>query len=1104
MTLHNLLQSDACLHLGWILLHSLWQFALIGLIAAVLLACLRSRSHARHAIAYAALLLMALAPLVTYVLIPPPTSLFYADAEIPSTGEAIASHPVSPPSVVVPMPIPPDEATSVADSAPMPGAQAIEVAAVESYLTSPSLSETRAVDKQLARYLAWLAPFWLAGVLALALRQLGGWLLARRVLRAATPIADRGLRNRLETLIRTMGVRRTVRVMQSAIAGVPMVLGTFRPVLIVPASLVTGLSPDQWDAILAHELAHIRRYDYVLNLLQIVVETLLFYHPAVWWLSRRIRVERELCCDDLATQSCGSPVALAEGLAAIEAARLQGENARLAVTAVGDGRRGLTLRRVRRILGFDETPDRRRVAWLAGLLVLVVIAIGGVAGHLAGAVENEALAAGEAGEDSEEVAEEAEADREPESWEISRIYDAAWMRDHLMHYEVLPKPITVPAIRGIVVDSSEKPVPDADIRSHTPRQWTKLFNGGKLRPSKNEPYTKTNAKGRFGLPERTEPYRVLVAHEKGVASISHEELINADGRIVLQPWARIEGTFVLDGKPQPGEKIILYMNTIPWSYSPGGPRLTLDYETKTDEQGRFAIEGVPPLSGRAHHVSRLGRVSHGIRMVCQPGKTTRADIGWGRTITGRLRVDASNVDWTGASVTVRHERPPLPCPPGLIESGNEDAINEWRREWAKTVLGQAHIDELNQLINLSYPGEVTADGTFQVHGVPEGRYELWSHTRQPAASAKTPIVVDATTGPRVNLNEIDLSEAETKTPTGRTTAESSGTKQQSQSSHDHSHESEAAEESEKELPTLKVHVLDKDGKPVARACVLLYDRNHYMAGMTVDFEQVTKYTDKDGWADFGTLPQDFVCVQVQPREGAFDGSYAVISETEGKFVHTNPGRPLIDIQTSEETVTLVFTMRRGVDVTFDMVDAETGEQVFWSHAFYWDERRERWWTIALIDGGGQHNFTTIVEEMSDRQLRAAAEGYYPVDFRLDAKLELGKKFKQKIELKPAPEVRFTVLTPEGKPAKDAKFKKICPEGLGNMLSSKNQTDEDGALVISYPAEGDLARFEITHESGRAEFAIKDLPDPIIIEEDGKRKEVTPWLQVRLVRGTGNR
>lgn len=1096
MSVHNLLQSDVCLHLGWILLHSLWQFALIGLAAAILLACLRSRSHTRHAVAYTALLLMALAPLATYAFVPPPPLPLVADAMGPS-GNAIASDSVSLPSAEAVTPISPNEAAAVADSVSTSEALAIEVAAVESNATSPTPSETSAVDERVARYSAWFAPFWLAGVLALALRQVGGWLLARRVLRTATPIPDNGLRNRLETLIATMGIRRTVRVVQSAIAGVPMVLGTFRPVLIVPASLVTGLSPDQWDAILAHELAHIRRYDYLLNLLQIVVETLLFYHPAVWWLSRRIRIERELCCDDLATQFCGSPVALAEGLAAIEAARLQGDNARLAVAAVGDGRRGLTLRRVRRILGFAETRDRRSVAWLAGLLVLLVIAIGGVAGHLTGAIESEVLAADEPGDDSKEVAQEIEIDAEPKSWEISKIYDPAWMRDRLMHYEVLPKPITVPAIRGIVVDPSGNPVADADIRSHTPRQWTGLHNGGKLRPSKNQPFTKTNAQGKFGLPERTEPYRVLVAHEKGVASVSHEELINADGRIVLQLWSRIEGTFVLDGKPQPGERIILYMSTIPWSYSPGGPRLTLDYETKTDERGRFAFEGVPPLSGRVHHVSKLGHVRHGVRMACEPGKTTHADIGQGRTIQGRLRVAASDADWTGASVTVRHQRPPLPCPPGLLESGSEEAINEWRREWAKTVLGQAHIDELNQLINLNYPGEINADGTFKVHGVPEGRYELWSHIRQPGASGRTPIVIDATTGPRINLNEIDLMEAETTAATGGTPAESSDEKHDHQTSDDHSHESEVADESAKKLPRLKVHVLDKDGKPVVRACVLLYDRNHYMAGMTVDFEQVTKYTDKDGWADFGTLPQDFVCVQVQPREGAFDGTYAVICESNGEYVHTNPARPLIDIQNGKETVTLVFTMRRGVNVTFDIVDAETGERVVWSHAYYKDEQRDRWWTIALADGGGQHTFATIVEEMSDWQLRAAANGYYPVNFRLNERLEVGKKYTQRIELKPAPDIRFKILTPDGKPARDAQVNRLHATGLRNLLVQKDQIDEDGALSITYPAHGDLTRFEFTHESGRAEFAIKDLPDPIVIDVDGKREEVTPWLQVQL-------
>ena len=103
----------------------------------------------------------------------------------------------------------------------------------------------------------------------------------------------------------------------------------------MPVSALAGLTPRQVEAILAHELAHIRRHDYVVNLLQTVVETLLFYHPAVWWLSHRIRVERENCCDDLAVSLCGDPVAYAAALA--PATSLGERVARLAELRAAEG-----------------------------------------------------------------------------------------------------------------------------------------------------------------------------------------------------------------------------------------------------------------------------------------------------------------------------------------------------------------------------------------------------------------------------------------------------------------------------------------------------------------------------------------------------------------------------------------------------------------------------------------------------------------------------------------------------------------------------------------------------------------------------------------------
>ena len=131
-----------------------------------------------------------------------------------------------------------------------------------------------------------------------------------------------------------------------------------KPVVLLPASALAGLTPQQLEAILAHELAHIRRHDYLVNLLQTLVETLLFYHPAVWWLSRRIRIERENCCDDLAVSLCGDPCTYARALADLEA--LRGPARSLAMAANG----GSLLQRVRRLLG--APTSRRTRPGLAG------------------------------------------------------------------------------------------------------------------------------------------------------------------------------------------------------------------------------------------------------------------------------------------------------------------------------------------------------------------------------------------------------------------------------------------------------------------------------------------------------------------------------------------------------------------------------------------------------------------------------------------------------------------------------------------------------------------------------------------------------------------
>jgi TonB family protein len=186
-------------------------------------------------------------------------------------------------------------------------------------LTTPIPSPVRQSD-WLAGIEAWAIPVWSCGVLIFSFRMLWGCTQVA-VLRRRGESADARLLAAVDALARRMGVARAVRVLLSPAADSPSVTGWLSPVILLPISAIAGLTPDQLEAVLAHELAHIRRHDYLVNLLQMAAETLLFYHPAVWWISTRIRHERELCCDDLAVQASGGALCYARALTALEKMR---------------------------------------------------------------------------------------------------------------------------------------------------------------------------------------------------------------------------------------------------------------------------------------------------------------------------------------------------------------------------------------------------------------------------------------------------------------------------------------------------------------------------------------------------------------------------------------------------------------------------------------------------------------------------------------------------------------------------------------------------------------------------------------------------------------
>jgi len=212
--------------------------------------------------------------------------------------------------------------------------------------------------------LPWLVGGWILGVMAFAIRFGLGWRAVRHLTQVPLPALSAAWQERFVELCQMAGVRPAVRMGETAAVLVPLVVGWMKPVILLPLGVLMQLPTGQVETILLHELAHIRRHDFLVNLLQSVVETLFFYHPAVRSISRRIREERERVCDDLVVEWCRNPVAYAEALTTFETLRRNS----LALAATGDGD---LLARVRRIVAGVE--PRQRLASLfavAGFLTI--------------------------------------------------------------------------------------------------------------------------------------------------------------------------------------------------------------------------------------------------------------------------------------------------------------------------------------------------------------------------------------------------------------------------------------------------------------------------------------------------------------------------------------------------------------------------------------------------------------------------------------------------------------------------------------------------------------------------------------------------------------
>jgi len=574
----DILQHPFVFRLGSTLLHFVWQGAVLGAIAGLLLIALRrGSSQARCATLLVILGLATACPICTFALLgertEPRTVVEAAELHNPAAS-TIQSIPTEPTLSEAP-------ASQVVLNAEPPAALALDGRNSEIY-------EPQARGLQLGRIarnaIPWLVVGWCCGVTLLALRMLGGWWRARTFLtRHVQPLRD-AWQPAIERLTETLQVQRAVRCLESTLVSVPITIGWLRPVVVVPTSVLTGLAPDVVECVLAHELAHVRRHDYFVNLLQCAIEVLLFYHPVVWWLSRSIRQEREQVCDELAVSVTGDRFAYSRALLSVADLAIQPTS--LAVAADG----GELKQRVQKLVGVPDRSVRNSVGPAVTSLALM---LGGIAYLLAPSIE---------------------ADETTSSEERAALHQPPRVEAFGEgKFRLLP-------ISGQVVDAKGQPVAGTQVYL---REAARGRTSKKMPAKSNDlALTTTDSGGRFrftDVPAEEDDLRVdLLVLAEGYAlgwkhlpgGVPQENI-----RIVLKPESRLSGQVVDEsGNPVSEATVQLqYVMSIRhitqadleegrWPRSDDARYAHLrgfraPPSAKTDSQGRFTLKGLPPGHG---------------------------------------------------------------------------------------------------------------------------------------------------------------------------------------------------------------------------------------------------------------------------------------------------------------------------------------------------------------------------------------------------------------------------------------------------------------------------------------------------------------------------
>ncbi len=331
MFLENLIPEALFNQIGWVIVHFAWQASLIALVTGIILFTLqRANANTRYIICCLALIVMIILPICTFMSNSHTTIQHYISA---STEE-----------------LSPIEKKDVYWNGQMIGTQH------RSHVIS--LSRWKIILNHVESNLSYITLGWFIGIALISTYRLIGFArlngLIRKTRMALEPLWER----KILKLIKRLNINQKIRIFQSPHIDVPAVIGWFKPILLVPVSFFTGMDNQTVESIIVHELAHIKRYDYLVNLIQMVIETLGFFHPAVWWLSKRIRTEREHCCDDWAVQTIGDKLIYVKSLVLLEETKMR---PKLIVAANGSD----LFKRVTRILNYKTRHNILAINYMA-------------------------------------------------------------------------------------------------------------------------------------------------------------------------------------------------------------------------------------------------------------------------------------------------------------------------------------------------------------------------------------------------------------------------------------------------------------------------------------------------------------------------------------------------------------------------------------------------------------------------------------------------------------------------------------------------------------------------------------------------------------------